>query len=83
MKKVNVILCTYNGEKYIEKQLNSIFNQTYQNLDIYIYDDGSKDNTLNIIENMKIHNKTDKNIVIMKGTENRGYPNVLLRHFLM
>lgn len=82
MKKVNIILCTYNGEKYIEKQLNSILNQTYQNLDIYIYDDGSKDNTLNIIENMKIYNKTDKNIVIMKGTENRGYPECFIKTLL-
>lgn len=46
MNKVNIILCTYNGEKYIEKQLDSILNQTYQNIDIYIHDDGSKDCTL-------------------------------------
>lgn len=37
MNKVNIILCTYNGEKYIEKQLDSILNQTYQNIDIYIF----------------------------------------------
>ena len=48
--KVNIILATYNGERYIKEQLDSICNQTYSNIDIYIRDDGSSDNTLSVIK---------------------------------
>lgn len=44
-----ILLATYNGEKFIEKQINSILNQTFQNFICYISDDGSKDRTLEII----------------------------------
>jgi rhamnosyltransferase len=47
--EVAVLLATYNGEKYIQQQLDSIINQTYKNIKIYIHDDGSSDNTLKII----------------------------------
>lgn len=47
---VNVILATYNGEEYIERQLNSIEEQDYKNIDIYIRDDGSTDRTPRIID---------------------------------
>ncbi|MCL2112635.1 MAG: glycosyltransferase family 2 protein [Streptococcaceae bacterium] len=49
-KKVAIIISTYNGEKYLEEQLDSIINQTYENLLIYIRDDGSSDNTRKILE---------------------------------
>lgn len=48
--KVSVAMCTYNGEKYIEEQLNSILNQTKKIDEIIICDDGSKDNTLKICD---------------------------------
>ena len=54
-KKVNILLSTYNGEKYIEQQLNSLLAQTYENIDIYIRDDNSKDNTIGIIYNPTIN----------------------------
>lgn len=47
---VSVAMASYNGEKYIGEQLDSIINQTYTNLEIVIVDDGSKDNTINIIK---------------------------------
>lgn len=50
MKKVNILLSTYNGEKYLEEQLNSLVNQIDVELDILVRDDGSKDATLNIIQ---------------------------------
>lgn len=43
--KVVVLLSAYNGEKYIREQIDSILNQTYENLVLFIRDDGSKDNT--------------------------------------
>ncbi len=69
MKKVLVLLSSYNGEKYIEEQLNSIVNQTYKNIDIYIRDDGSKDNTLKIL---KEYEKKYKNIKVESG-KNKGF----------
>lgn len=58
-KKVAIIMSTYNGEKYIKEQLDSLFNQTYKNIEIYVRDDGSKDKTVEILreyeKNGKIH----------------------------
>ncbi|WP_281239279.1 MULTISPECIES: glycosyltransferase [Flavobacterium] len=51
--KLSVALCTYNGEKYIEKQLNSIFNQTMPIDEINICDDGSNDKTIEIINQIQ------------------------------
>lgn len=50
---ISVIINVYNGEKFIEKCLDCIINQTYKNLDILIVNDGSTDNTLKICENYK------------------------------
>lgn len=50
MKKVQVLISTYNGEKYIASQIESILNQTYKNISILIRDDGSADNTVKILE---------------------------------
>ncbi|MCV5888381.1 glycosyltransferase, partial [Escherichia coli] len=43
--KVDIIIATYNGEKYISEQVESILNQTYKNFHLYIRDDGSTDKT--------------------------------------
>lgn len=52
-KMIYVLLATYNGEKYIREQLESLLAQTYQNLILWIHDDGSKDDTVNIIKEYK------------------------------
>jgi glycosyltransferase involved in cell wall biosynthesis len=49
-KLISIAMCTYNGEKFIEKQLLSILNQTYTNIEIIIVDDGSSDSTIDIIK---------------------------------
>ena len=46
---VDVLLATYNGEKYIREQIESILNQTYKNIRLIISDDCSKDNTPEIL----------------------------------
>ena len=46
---LDILMATYNGEKYIAEQIESILNQTYKEWILYIRDDGSKDNTKNII----------------------------------
>lgn len=48
--KVAVIMSTYNGEKYIREQIDSILNQTGVEVELFIRDDGSKDSTVKIIE---------------------------------
>lgn len=53
MDKVNVILSTYNGEKYISEQLESILLQTSVETFVTIRDDGSTDNTVKCIEEWK------------------------------
>ena len=50
MERVNVILSTYNGEQFLAQQLDSILEQTYPNVDVYIRDDGSSDRTVSIIK---------------------------------
>lgn len=50
---VSVILPVYNGEKYLEETLRSIQNQTYENLEILIVDDGSTDKTSQIVESFQ------------------------------
>jgi glycosyltransferase involved in cell wall biosynthesis len=51
--KVGILLSTYNGSKYLEELLNSLFAQTYKNFLIYIRDDGSSDNTCKILSKYK------------------------------
>lgn len=65
MNKINVLIlmATYNGEKYIEKQLESLVNQTYKNWDLIISDDCSKDRTLDIIKRYSAQYKNIKYFV--------------------
>lgn len=46
---VNVLISTYNGEKYIKEQIDSILAQTYPFVNIYVRDDGSSDATTDIL----------------------------------
>lgn len=50
---LEILLSTYNGEKFIKDQLNSLINQSYKNFKIIIRDDGSSDNTIKILNEYK------------------------------
>lgn len=50
---VSIIVPLYNKEQYIKKCIVSLINQTYSNLEIIIINDGSTDNSLEIVENIK------------------------------
>ena len=69
MPKVAVILSTYNGEKFLKCQIDSILNQTYKDFDLIIRDDGSKDSSVKIIEQ---YIKENSNIKLIKE-ENIGF----------
>ncbi len=51
MPLVSIALCTYNGEKYLKEQLDSLVNQTYSNIEIVAVDDCSTDSTTDILRN--------------------------------
>ena len=53
---VTVLLCTYNGAAYVRAQLQSILDQTVQDLHVVVSDDGSTDETLGIVEAMAAEN---------------------------
>lgn len=48
--KITILMATYNGERFLSEQLDSIIAQTYTNWELWIRDDYSSDNTLNIIK---------------------------------
>lgn len=50
---VHIMMATYNGEKYISEQIDSIINQTYSEWKLWINDDGSTDGTIDIINKYK------------------------------
>jgi len=60
---VAIIMATYNGEKYISDQIKSIQNQTFRDWTLYIRDDGSKDDTVKIINALS---DADKRIKIIQ-----------------
>lgn len=47
---VAVLLCSYNGERYLKEQLDSIFSQSHGNFRVYVSDDGSKDSTQELLD---------------------------------
>ena len=44
--KVSILLATYNGEKFLREQIDSLLQQTFQDFKIYISDDNSSDNII-------------------------------------
>ena len=48
--KIAILMATYNGEKYICQQIDSILSQTRKDWELYIHDDGSTDNTIAAVE---------------------------------
>jgi rhamnosyltransferase len=59
---IDILLATYNGERYLEAQINSLLTQSEENWTLYIRDDGSIDDTVSIINK---YIKIDKRIVFI------------------
>lgn len=79
MEKVAILMATYNGEQFIEKQIESILEQSYDNFTLYIRDDGSTDSTLDIIERFKLK---DKRIVLINHRDDTPGAYVNFLHLL-
>ena len=62
--EVSVLMSTYNGEQYLAEQIESILTQSYPNIKLIVRDDGSSDNTLNILNNYsnRIHILAESNV---------------------
>ena len=66
---VSVIIPVYNTGKFLEKCLNSAIGQTYRNLEFIVVDDGSTDNSLEIIRQFE---RMDPRIKVIRHEQNRG-----------
>lgn len=65
LKLVSVILPNYNGEKFLKESIKSVLEQSYSNVELIIVDDGSTDNSRNIIESF--HDSRIKTIYLQKN----------------
>ena len=70
---ISVAMTTYNGEKYIIEQLNSIINQSLQPDEVIICDDGSTDKTIPLIENFIQSNSLEKKWKLVKNNYSLGF----------
>src|SRR3989344_4200887 len=66
---ISVVMSTYNSDKYIFEAIKSILEQTFQNFEFIIVNDGSTDNTLGMIKKFE---KLDKRIKVINNIENLG-----------
>lgn len=64
---ITVLLCTYNDESYIAEAIQSILDQSYQNFEFIILNDGSTDNTKQIVQSFN-----DPRIHYLEHSENKG-----------
>lgn len=84
--KFSVISVNFNGGDKIVESIKSIVNQNYKNLEIIIVDNGSKDNSIKKIENLKLNNikilKLEKNLGFTTGS-NIGIKNCNGKYFLI
>ncbi len=70
MVQVSFIIAAFNEERHIEKAVLSCLDQTYQNIEVVVVDDGSDDSTWAVLQSLK--NKFGENLVIDQFTRNRG-----------
>ncbi|WP_437888292.1 glycosyltransferase family 2 protein [Phytobacter sp. V91] len=70
-KRVAILLCTYNGSEFLPKQLDSIINQTHTNWVIFISDDGSTDDTLDILN--RYQQKLSREKIVISHGPKKGF----------
>lgn len=70
-KNIDVVIPVYNGQKYIEQAIQSVLKQTFLPANLIIVNDGSTDNTQQIIEKLKAETTTSVNIIVINQV-NKG-----------
>lgn len=78
MNKISVIIPLFNCEKSIKRAVMSVLHQTYANLELIVVDDGSTDDSFNIVSAIK-----DKRIILLRNSANKGVSftrNLALKH---
>jgi glycosyltransferase involved in cell wall biosynthesis len=70
-KKVAILLATFQGHRYLEEQLHSFLDQSHQNWELWVSDDGSSDQTLAILDDFK--NKLAKNHMSIQFGPQKGF----------
>lgn len=70
MSLVSIAMCTYNGAKYLEQQLDSLCAQSYTNLEIIVVDDCSSDETVEILRRYELK---DNRIHVYSNEQNLGF----------
>lgn len=71
--KISVVLATYNGQKYILEQIESIYNQSVKADEVIISDDASTDDTVQIVRKYIKENELDNSWRIYQNEKNLGY----------
>lgn len=66
---VSIVMATYNGEKYLRQQLDSILQQTHQHFELIVVDDASTDTTLSILDE---YAASDSRIHVFPAGKNSG-----------
>lgn len=74
MKLVSIIIPTYNSEKFLDRTISGVLNQSYQNWELIIVDDCSKDGTVDIINNWKEKDSRIKLIVLKSNSGGPAHP---------
>lgn len=69
MDKISIVVAVYNAEKTLKKCIESLLNQTYENTEIILVNDCSKDNSLDIC---KEYSKTYNNVKVISNEKNSG-----------
>ena len=69
---IDIIITNYNRETLITRAINSVFNQTYQDLHLIIVDDCSTDNSVKVIEDLLEHNTSKVECTLIKNKVNVG-----------
>lgn len=70
--RISIVMTTYNGENYILEQLNSLYNQNRKPDEVLIFDDGSTDSTVSVINRFITENKCDNWKLTVNG-KNKGW----------
>jgi glycosyltransferase involved in cell wall biosynthesis len=69
---ISVVIPTYNSEDFIAKTLETLYSQTYNNYEVIVSDDGSTDNTVDVVRSFFLQNSSRKKALLISKHEGPG-----------